>query len=125
MTVPAIKQRSRLSGEDDGVEPRFVPIGDFLKQCGQVVDYLPGVRPYVIKGGFVLVIGAPKSGKSFWVAWLSATVAAMGRAVLFVEEEGPREVTRDRVLPFLTPAADGTSPHRASQGLPLGRQAVG
>src|SRR5262249_28653604 len=35
--------------------------------------------------------------------WLAASVAAKGVVVLVVEEEGPREVLRDRLAPFLTP----------------------
>jgi len=83
---------------------RFVPVTDFFAQCGQRVDYV--LEPFIIKGGFVLVIAAPKAGKTFFVCWLAAAVAAKGKPVLIVEEEGPREILRDRLAPFLAPNAD-------------------
>lgn len=98
---------TREPGDDDD-EPELVAqptpslsigVADFFATCKDQIEWL--LEPYVCKGGFTLVQGAPKCGKTWLVAWIAACVAARGGRVLFVEEEGAAEVLRDRLRPFV------------------------
>ena len=94
---------SREVGADDGVEapPELTQgVADFFASCTERTEWL--LEPFVAKGTFTVVLGAPKSGKTFFTAWMAAVIAAKVR-VVFVEEEGAREVLRDRLSPFLQP----------------------
>ena len=81
--------------------PLAIGVADFFATCDPAIEWL--VEPFIFRRGFSLVVGAPKSGKTWFVAWLSATAAAAGKRVVFVEEEGAAEVLRDRLSPFVQP----------------------
>lgn len=74
-------------------------LAEFFASCKDKIDWL--LEPYVFDGGFTLVQGAPKCGKTWLVAWIAVCVALAGKKVLFVEEEGARETLRDRLKPFV------------------------
>lgn len=98
--------QTREPGEDDDTDaPVTLSMGvaDFFATCDSEILWL--LEPYLFAGGFTLVQGAPKSGKTWFVAWCAARVALDGHNVLFVEEEGAREVLRDRLKPFLSDPA--------------------
>jgi len=82
-------------------EPLTVGVADFFGSCRDEIEWL--LKPFIVRGGFTAVIGAPKSGKTWLVAWFAAAAAAANLKVIFVEEEGAREVLRDRLAPFLQP----------------------
>jgi len=77
----------------------FESAPDFFAHCGERVEYL--LEPYLMRASFTLISAAPKAGKTFFAAWLAQEVAAKGGPVLFVEEEGPREVLKERFAPFI------------------------
>jgi KaiC/GvpD/RAD55 family RecA-like ATPase len=74
-------------------------LAEFFASCKDKIDWL--LEPYVFDGGFTIIQGAPKSGKTLLVAWITVCVALAGKKVLFVEEEGARETLRDRLKPFV------------------------
>ena len=76
-------------------------VADFFATCDDKIEWL--IEPLIAKGTFTIVQGAPKSGKTFFVSWLTAVIAKTKRCV-FVEEEGAKEVLRDRLKPFLQPS---------------------
>jgi KaiC/GvpD/RAD55 family RecA-like ATPase len=76
---------------------------DFFAQCGKRVEYI--LEPYLPKDGFLIVGGATKNGKTWFLGWLAGQIASAGKTVLFVEEEGPKETLRERLQPFLPPEA--------------------
>lgn len=76
-------------------------VADFFATCDDKIEWL--IEPLIAKGTFTIVQGAPKSGKTFFVSWLTAVIAKDKRCV-FVEEEGAKEVLRDRLKPFLQPS---------------------
>ena len=94
----------RQPGEDDDNPapaikvPMSVGVADFFATCKDSIEWL--LEPYVCKGGFTLIQGAPKSGKTWLAAWITSKVAQNAK-VLFVEEEGAAEVLRDRLKPFV------------------------
>jgi KaiC/GvpD/RAD55 family RecA-like ATPase len=85
-------------------EPLSVNVSDFFDSCDQEIIWL--FEPYLFAGGFTLVQGAPKSGKTWFVAYCAVRVALDAHHVLFVEEEGAREVLRDRLKPFIRNMAE-------------------
>ena len=95
----ARKRFDALAGESRQHETAFVTVGDFIASCADSIEYV--CERFVPRGGFVFVIAAPKGGKTFFCGWLAADTAAKGMPVLFVEEEGTREVLRQRLTPFL------------------------
>lgn len=78
-----------------------VGVADFFATCDEKIQWL--CEPFIAKGTFTLIQGAPKSGKTFFASWLTATLVASGKKVVFVEEEGAKEMLRDRLAPFLQP----------------------
>jgi len=71
----------RDPGEDDGEEQEqtlSVTAAQFYASCDASIEWL--FAPYVFKSGFTLVQGAPKSGKTWLVAWIAACAAALGCA---------------------------------------------
>lgn len=110
----------RTQGEDDGDDrpvaaakpPLSLGVADFFATCGKGTDWL--LEPYVFKGGFTLLQGPPKSGKTWLAAWWAASCAARGLPVLFVEEEGAREILRDRLQPFMPKPEDFNATLRVS-----------
>jgi hypothetical protein len=98
--VQSLAHSSPPAALPESSEPLSIGVADFFATCNEHVEYV--LEPFIIKSGFVLVMGPPKSGKTWFVAWLAAEVAArrVGR-VHIVEEEGSREVLRDRLKPFL------------------------
>lgn len=83
--------------------PLSLGVAEFFRTCDEKVRFL--LEPYIPAKCLVLVQGAPKAGKTWFAAWLAATVARQYR-VVFVEEESAREVLRDRLKPFLHPDAE-------------------
>jgi hypothetical protein len=103
--TPAVrKQAAKFS------EPLFLPVEKFFATCGERVEYI--LDPYLPKDGFLIVGGAPKGGKTLFVAWLACEIAASGKCVMFVEEEGAKETLRERLQPFLTAGARLHVAHR-------------
>jgi sugar phosphate isomerase/epimerase len=77
-------------------------IEEFLASCGKGVAWL--VKPYVFAGGFTLLQGAPKSGKTWLAAWIAVCAAEQGVKTLVVEEEGTRDILGQRLSPFIKDA---------------------
>jgi KaiC/GvpD/RAD55 family RecA-like ATPase len=90
--------------------PLFVPVDHFFASCGREVPYL--LKPFLIQRGFVLVSGANKHGKTWFMGYLAGECAARGLTVMFVEEEGSAETTRDRLQPFVRDGARLHISHR-------------
>jgi KaiC/GvpD/RAD55 family RecA-like ATPase len=130
ITVPDMRDEARRRralvpirepGEDDADttpiwngtrhgEPLFLPIDDFFAKCGEGVEYI--LEPFLPKDGFVIVTGATKHGKTWFLGWLAGQIAAQGRTVLFIEEEGAKETLRERLQPFKSPGARIHVSHR-------------
>lgn len=92
-----IAPAARITGGDDVTLSE--ELYEFFASCKDKIDWL--LEPYVFDGGFTIIQGAPKSGKTLLVAWITVCVALAGKKVLFVEEEGARETLRDRLKPFV------------------------
>jgi len=119
LSVEARIEEMRDRGEDDGAEPEPEPaaketpedransysmgVADFFRTCDDKIEWL--IDGLIAKGTFTIIQGAPKSGKTFFAAWLTATIAQT-RRVVFAEEEGAKEVLRDRLKPFLQPSPE-------------------
>src|SRR5207248_3636834 len=89
---PPHSERAKAAKEAD---PVFLPVDDFFATCGHRVEYI--LEPYIPKDGFVIVGGAPKHGKTWFLGWLAGEVSAAGKTVMFVEEEGSKETLRERL----------------------------
>ena len=81
----------------------FVSLADFAAGCDKEVAFY--LEPFVIVGGFTLIIAAPKQGKTFFGAWFATDMAMRGIRVLFVEEEMAPTIFRQRFAPFLADVA--------------------
>jgi hypothetical protein len=77
----------------------FVSVVDFVASCGTAVEY--ELEPFIMSRSFTIVSGPPKQGKTFFVSWIASELSAQGKAIMFVEEEGPAEILRDRFAPFI------------------------
>jgi AAA domain len=106
----AVKGREVSQTAREKAPPLFEPVADFLARCGQAIDYI--LAPYVPRSGFVIVGGAPKSGKTWFLSWLACKISEAGRTVMFVEEEGAPETLRARLAPFLQPDSRIMVAHR-------------
>jgi len=91
--------RAQIVDATSPQEPTLsVNVAAFFASCKDEIEWL--LEPYVCRGGFTLIQGAPKSGKTWLAAWIAVAVAQT-QEVLFVEEEGAPETLRDRLKPFL------------------------
>jgi len=80
--------------------PLTVGVADFFASCSGSIEFV--LDPFIVSKGLILLMGAPKSGKTWFAAYLAATVASLRKGpVVFVEEEGSKEVLRDRLKPFI------------------------
>lgn len=96
---PAREDEPAQPGDPEGPLFEDMGVGDFFATAEDKIQWV--MEPFIPKGAFVLVQGGPKSGKTWFGAWLAGECAKMGLRVAVVEEEGPKEVLRDRLKPFL------------------------
>src|SRR5947209_2324850 len=88
-----------MSATAAAARPTFISIADFIATCNEVVEY--ELEPFIMARSLTIVSGPPKQGKTFFVGWVASELSSKGKAVLFVEEEGPAEILRDRFAPFI------------------------
>lgn len=110
LSPPVREEPGCDDGDDAPVDLGIVDEGvsEFFATAADKIPWL--LEPVIPKGAFVLVQGGPKSGKTWFGAWLACECAQAGYKVAVVEEEGSREVLRDRLKPFLVdpPAWNGS-----------------
>lgn len=89
----------REPGSDDDVETRFplnpLPVDEFLSREAPPLAWLvPGLVP---ARGVTLMVSPPNAGKTLLALDYAAQAAAVGRKVLFIEEEGSLRGLQERV----------------------------